>query len=72
MAHIRPPSFWDGIVVDVDDAIEVKCDNLCDIMQLLEVVHAIADESGQREGGQVANGGLVGRGVLNDLRAQVG
>lgn len=44
VAHVRSAGFWDGVVVDVDDAVKVIGDDLGNFMELLEVVFAILDE----------------------------
>ena len=72
MAQVGFLCFRDGVVVDVDDAVKVKCDNLGNIVQLLEVVLPMGDEGRERDGREVANRSLIWRGVLNDLRAQIG
>lgn len=59
MAHVRTTSFRDGIVVDVDDLVQVVRDNLGDIVESLEVVLAVGDESWEGDRRQVANGRLV-------------
>ena len=41
MAHVGLPRFRDGVVIDVDDAIQVECDNFSNVVQLLEVVLAV-------------------------------
>lgn len=72
VAHVGPASLLDGIVVDVDDAVQVASHLLGHVVQLLEVVRAVDDERGQGDRGQVADGDLVRRRVLDDLGAQVG
>jgi len=72
MAHIGRPRFGDGVVVDIDDAIQVECDDLGNIVQLLEVVLAVGDKGRERDGREVTNRGLIRGGVLNDFRAQIG
>jgi hypothetical protein len=46
IAHVRSSSFRDGVIIDVDDAIEVERDNLGDGMKFVEVVLAISNEGG--------------------------
>jgi hypothetical protein len=72
MARVGLPRFRDGVVVDVDDAVQVECDNLSNIVQLLEVVLAVRDKGRERDGCEVANRSLIRGGVLDDLCAQIG
>ena len=72
MTHVGLPRFGDGIVVDVDDAVQVECDDLGNIVQLLEVVLAVGDKGRECDGREVTDRGLIWGGVLNDLRAQIG
>lgn len=71
VTHVRATCFRDGVVVDVDDAVEVERDNLGNVMQLLEVVDPILDERREGDGGEVADGGLVRRRILDNLSTQV-
>ena len=63
--------FRDGIVVDIDDTVQIECDDLSDVVQLLEVVLPVGDKGRKSNGCEVANRSLIRGGVLNDLRAQV-
>jgi len=72
MAHVGLPCFGDGVVIDVDDAIQVECDNFSDVVQLLEVVLAVGDKGRERDGREVADRRLIWGGVLDDFRAQIG
>lgn len=73
VAHVGLASLGNGVVVDVDDAVQVERDHLGDVVKLLEVVRLVgADEGGERDGSEVADGDLIRRGVLDDLRAEVG
>ena len=49
----------DGVIVDVDDLVEVLGDHLGHLKQLLEVVLAVRDKVVECNGGQVADGNLV-------------
>ena len=53
--------------------IRVAPDRLGDFVEPLKIVsrRRLLDEAGQSDRGQVANGHLIGRGVLDDLGAQV-
>ena len=72
MAHVGLPRFRDGVVVDVDDAVQIECDNLSNAVQLLEVVLPVGDKGRECDRRKVANRSLIWGGVLNDLRAQIG
>ena len=72
VAHVRVPCFWDGVVVDVDDAVQVECNDLSDIVQLLEVVLAVGNKRRECDRREVADRGLIRGGVFDDFRAQVG
>jgi len=71
MAHVGLPRFGNGVVIDVDDAIQVVCDNLSNVVQLLEVVLAVGDKGRERDGREVADRRLIWGGVLDDFRAQI-
>src|SRR5690242_18678436 len=62
------------VVVDFDDLVEVAGADLDDLVKLLEVELSalVIDKRGKGNGSQVADSDLIGRGVLNDLGAQVG
>jgi len=60
VAHVRPARFGDGVVVSIDDAIQVERDGLGHVVELLEVVLATPDESWEREGSEVAHGYFFG------------
>ena len=61
-----------GIVVDVNDSVEVPCHDLCDLKELLEVVGPVwQDKPVESQGGKVAHCYLIGARVLHNLRAQV-
>ena len=72
MAHVGLPRFRDGVVIDVDNAVQVKCDNLGNVMQPLKIVLAMGDKARERDGREVADRSLIWGGVLDDLRAQIG
>jgi hypothetical protein len=72
MAEVGSARFGDGIVVYVDNAVEIVRDGFCDGVELFKVVLAVRDEGGESEGGEVTYGSLLGRRVLDDLRAEVG
>lgn len=73
MAHVGLAGLGDRVVIHVDDAVEIECDDLADGVKLLEVVLFVGgDEGGESDGGEVANSDFVGGGVLDDLGTQVG
>lgn len=71
VAHVGATSLRDGVVVAVDDAVEVDSDDLGDIVELLEVVGTVLDEGWKGDGSQVTNSGLLWRRVLDDFGTQV-
>jgi hypothetical protein len=61
-----------GVVVDVDNLVKVLGDNLGHLAELGKVVVVLVNDKGrERDGSQVADGNLVGRGVLDDFGAEV-
>ena len=54
------------------DAVQVLCEHLGHIVQLLEVVSTVGDEGWESERSEVAHGSLVRGGVFDDLRAKIG
>jgi len=65
-----------GIIIHVDNAVKVKCDDFCDIVQLLGVVRWWAgfevDEGWQGKRGGASDGYFVRGGIVDDFGAQVG
>eukprot|EP00438_Fugacium_kawagutii_P034554 Skav201792 [mRNA] locus=scaffold645:38737:39012:- [translate_table: standard] len=72
MAHVGTTSFFHGIVVSIDDLVQILCDHLGDLIEFLEVKNITLHKGGQGNGCKVADCHLILGGVLNDLRAQVG
>ena len=74
MAHVGVASLFHGVVVDVNDTVQVARGVVGDVVEELVVEHTVAhvDELGQGDGGQVADRHFVLGGVLHDLRAEVG
>ena len=76
MPHVGPPRLRHGVVVDVDDLVEVAGDDLGHLAQPLMAEdpppRSLLHKHGQADRGQVAHRHLVGRRVLDDLGAQVG
>jgi len=71
VAHVGPTGLRNGVVVDIDDSVEVVCDNLGDIVKFLEVVLAICNKRGESQRCKVANSCLFWGGVFHNLRAEV-
>mmetsp|Transcript_72697 Transcript_72697/g.210465 ORF Transcript_72697/g.210465 Transcript_72697/m.210465 type:complete len:386 (+) Transcript_72697:277-1434(+) len=69
--HVGVLCLDDRIVVAVDDPVQILGDNLRHPVQLLEVVRrAILGHEGRKgQGREIAHGDLIGRRVLDDLRA---
>ena len=72
MAHVGGARLGDRVEVDVNDLVEVAGHDLCDRVELLVVEACRGEAHGQANGGEVADRDLVGRRVLDNLRAQVG
>lgn len=61
----------DGVVVDVDDLVEVPGNDLRDLVQFLEIKFPISDEAIESDGGQVAHSYFIGFSILHYLSTQV-
>ena len=72
VAHVGIARLRNGVVVAVDDAVEVLRDLVGDLEQLLVVERSVVDVFRQSEGGEVAYRHFVWSGVLDDFRAEVG
>jgi hypothetical protein len=74
VTHVTVASLFYGTVVDVDNLVQVTDDNLCDLMELLEVIHAfvIVGVARQSQRGKVADRNLIRGAVLDDLSVEVG
>mmetsp|Transcript_85769 Transcript_85769/g.191778 ORF Transcript_85769/g.191778 Transcript_85769/m.191778 type:complete len:753 (-) Transcript_85769:7-2265(-) len=73
--HVGAPGLLDGVVVAVDDLVEVARGHPRHLVEALEVVlpaHVARREGREGDGGEIADGDLVRRGVLDDLGAEVG
>ena len=73
MSHVGVLGFLDGIVVDIDNLVQVVCNLLRDLDKLLEIVGSrlLVHEHGEIDRGKIAHGNLVGCGVLDDLSAKI-
>ena len=71
MAHVRPTGLRDGIVVDINDAVEVVRHDFRDVVEFLEIVDAINDEGGESKKGKVADGCFVWGRVFYDCGAKI-
>ena len=73
MAEVRCLCLLNGVVVAIDDSVQVPRDSLGYAMQGLEVKGAtlVVCELGKRNRGEVANGYLLLAGMLEDLSAEV-
>lgn len=72
MAHVGTTSFGNRIVINVDDLVEIISNDFGNIVEFLEVILTVDDETRESERGEIADGGLFWRRVLDDFRAQVG
>ncbi len=63
---------WNWVVVNVNDAIKVLCDNYGDIKQLLKVILSLwRHKLVEGDGGQVADSHLIWGSVLHYFSTQV-
>jgi hypothetical protein len=66
-----------GVVVTVNDAVQVACDNLGNLHKLVKVKATVGleslrgDQLGKRDTGQVANRRFIGSCVFHDFTAQI-
>ena len=73
MAHVGVACFGDGVVVPVDDAVEVARHAVGDLKELVVVKRAVfLHKLGNGDRRQVAHGHFVRCGVFDDLCAEVG
>jgi hypothetical protein len=72
MTEVRTTSFRSGVVVDINNSVKVKRDDLGDIVEFLEVVFTFSDESGESNRSKVADSSFVGRRILDNFSAEVG
>ena len=81
VTHVGVLGLLDGVEVAVNDTVQVAGDNLTDLTELVKVKDTIegivlggllGNELGQTDRGKVANGNLIGGGVLNNLGTEVG
>src|SRR6185312_14440164 len=71
MTEIGISRLFDRIEVMIDDLVEVLCDLVGYLVQLLVIEGAVSDKTRQGERGQVANGHLIRRGILDDLGTEI-
>ena len=69
--HVRVARLLEGVEVGVDDPVQRPRDPPHDLLELRKVEGPVAHVLGQADGGEVAHGDFVRRGVLDDLGAQV-
>ena len=69
MAHVASLCFGHGVVVDVNDLVQVLGDNLGDLMQLVKVKFGSlgVDELWQCKRRQIAYSDFIGSRVFNDF-----
>ena len=72
MTEVRSACFRDGVVVYIDDTVEVKGDVFRNRVELVEVVLAIFDVGRQSEQGEVTYSCFIGQRVLDNFGAEVG
>jgi len=59
VTHVAVLCLLDGVVVDIDDSVQVESDSFDDIVKLLEVVNTVFDEGRKSDRSQVANGAVL-------------
>src|SRR5277367_5132981 len=67
MTHIGSTSFFDGIIIDVDNLVEIVCDDLNDIVQFLEIEFLVVDKGRKSDTRQVTYGNFIGSRVFDDF-----
>jgi hypothetical protein len=74
VAEVAAACLLDGVVVDLDDLVQVACDNHGDLVELVEVELAtlVVDKGREGKRSQVAHGYLIGCSELDNLSAKVG
>ena len=69
---VRPFSLGDGVKVGINDSVQVEGDHLGDADESLKIKFFVgSDKLRQIDGGQVTHRGLLSRGILKHLCAQV-
>lgn len=71
MTEVRSTCFVDGVVVYIDNTVEVIGDVFGDGLGFVEVIFAVFDVGRQSERGKVTYGCFVGR-VLDNFGAEIG
>jgi hypothetical protein len=71
MTHIRSPGLLDGVVIDVNNFVEIASDHFGDIAQLIVIETAIFNIKGKSNRGQVADRNLVWCCVFHDFSAKI-
>ena len=71
MASIGIAALRCGLKVEINDLIQIVRENRRDLTKCLKVKRAILHETRKTDGTQVADCGLIGRCVLNDLRTKI-
>ena len=74
MAHVGVACFFNGVVIHINNTVEVARCVIGDVVEELVVEHAVGhvDEFGKSDGGEVAHRNFVFGRVFHDLRAEVG
>tara|TARA_B110000285_G_C14960328_1_gene531349 strand:+ start:273 stop:488 length:216 start_codon:yes stop_codon:yes gene_type:complete len=69
--HVGVPGFCNWIVVSIDDFVQILCHPLSDLVEtfVVELLGLWVSESGERNGGKIADSDLVLTRVLDDLCA---
>ncbi|QQP33121.1 Ribonucleoside-diphosphate reductase [Caligus rogercresseyi] len=58
MSHVGSSCFFNGIVIDVNDLIEIPCDDFGNFLEMLEVKGLVLDKLVHGNGGEIADGDL--------------
>src|SRR5271170_8248552 len=72
MTHIGSTSFFDGIIIDIDNLVEIVCNDFDDIVHFLEIEFSAFDKSGKSDTRQVTYGNFIGSRVFDDFGTEIG
>ena len=71
MAHVGPTGLGDRVVIDVNDTVEIVCNDFGDVVEFLEIILPVVNERGKGKGGKVTNGRFVWGRIFNDFCTEI-